>query len=246
MSAGVKPENAVATPQPRSVAMGARGVALTTMEEAWRVCTAISKSGLAPRGLDTPEKIFVAVQTGAEAGLTPMASLRSVVVINGTPSWKGEAALALIRNSRLCISTPRVFVRGEGDAREGVFAVHREGGDPVEVTFSVADAKKAKLWGKSGPWSEYPDSMLTWRAVGRGSKLYFSDVLIGMAIAEEVRDYPAEAHPEPAKPAEPDPLLDEATRKADAAFVEEAIEIDPDTGEVIPPLREPSLFGDAK
>lgn len=226
------------------VAMGERGVAPKNIDEAWKVCSWIQKSGLAPRGLDTPEKIFVAVQTGAEAGLSPMASLRSVVVINGTPSWKGEAALALIRNSGTCKVPPSVFVRGEGDAREGVFRFQREGSpEPIEVTFSVAQAKKAKLWGKTGPWSDYADNMLGWRAVGYGAKLYFSDVLIGMAVAEEVRDYPAEAHAQPEKPAAPDPLLEEATRTADAAFTDDAVEIDPDTGEVIPPSeREPELF----
>lgn len=223
------------------VAMGERGVAPKNIDEAWKVCSWIQKSGLAPRGLDTPEKIFVAVQTGAEAGLTPMASLRSVVVINGTPSWKGEAALALIRNSGTCRVAPRVFCRGEGDNREGVFSVHRDGGEPVEVTFSVADAKKANLWGKQGPWTEHADMMLQWRAVGRGSKLYFSDVLIGMAVAQEVRDYPAEAHPQRGDaPPEPDPLLVAST----FSTPDDAVEIDPDTGEVIPPGvgREPGLF----
>lgn len=215
------------------VAMADRGIALRTMDDLGRWCMTVAKSGLAPRGLDTPEKVAVAVQTGMEAGLTPMAALRSVVVINGLPSWKGEAALALIRNAGICTIPPTVGVRGDGDKREGFVTFQRAGSaDPVEVTFSVADAKRAKLWGKQGPWTDYSEDMLMWRAVGRASKRYFGDVLMGLAIAEEVQDYPATAHGEAraeTPPAEPDPLLPQQPEAAEAP-----VEIDPDTGEVIP------------
>lgn len=217
------------------VAMADRGISLRSMDDLGRWCQTVAKSGLAPRGLDTPEKVAVAVQTGMEAGLTPMAALRSVVVINGLPSWKGEAALALIRNAGICSRPPTVGVRGEGDGREGYVTFQRSDmAAPVEVTFSVTDAKRAKLWGKSGPWTDYAEDMLTWRAVGRASKRYFGDVLMGLSIAEEVQDYPADAHGAArveAAPTEPDPLLDDPRSEAPA---EEAVEIDPDTGEVIP------------
>lgn len=225
MSDPVRNENAPALRVP--VAMAERGISLRSMDDLGRWCTTVAKSGLAPRGLDSPEKVAVAVQTGMEAGLTPMAALRSVVVINGLPSWKGEAALALIRNAGICALPPTVGVRGEGDAREGYVTFQRSDmAAPVDVTFSVADAKRAKLWGKQGPWTDYSEDMLTWRAVGRASKRYFGDVLMGLSIAEEVQDYPAQAHGEArsdAPPAEPDPLLEAPV-----------VEVDPDTGEVIP------------
>jgi len=218
------------------VSMGEHGIQLRTMDDLGRWCVTVAKSGMAPRGMDTPEKIAVAVQTGMEAGISPMASLRSIVVINGAPSWKGEAALALIRSRGICKSPPRVFVRGDGEAREGVFAFHRSDmGDAVEVTFSVADAKRAKLWGKTGPWTEYADDMLCWRAVGRGSKRYFSDVLQGIAVAEEVQDYSREPMRDvSARPVEPDPLLGPASTPEQAAVDAEFVERDPDTGEEIP------------
>lgn len=218
------------------VVMGQHGIELRSMDDLGRWCVTVAKSGLAPRGMETPEKIAVAVQTGMEAGLSPMASLRSVIVINGNPSWRGDAALALIRSSGVCSRGPNVAVRGEGDAREGVMSFARTGEQPVEVTFSVADAKRAKLWGKTGPWTDYPDDMLTWRAVGRGSKQYFGDVLRGMAIAEEVRDYADQRATVAAAvvaPQEPDPLLGDTTEPT-APAVEAPVEIDPETGEVIP------------
>jgi hypothetical protein len=67
------------------------------------------------------------------------------------------------------------------------------------VRFSVSDAKKAGLWGKSGPWTQYPKRMLQLRARGFALRDAFPDVLKGLVTAEEAQDYPqAEAAREPA------------------------------------------------
>jgi hypothetical protein len=105
-----------------------------------------------------------------------------------------------------------VKTEGEGDARRGVVRFQRRDMDEaMEVAFSIADAKKAGLWGKSGPWTQYPDDMLEWRAVARASKRYFSDILLGLGIAEELQDYPDDnTQRNYVPPAEPDPLLSAA------------------------------------
>jgi hypothetical protein len=81
----------------------------------------------------------------------------------------------------------------------------RKGKDANVVgRFSVADAKRAGLWGKSGPWTQYPRRMLQLRARGFALRDAFPDVLKGLVTAEEAQDYPAtEAAKEAAKPATP-------------------------------------------
>ncbi len=173
------------------IAFGQHGVELRSFEDAHRFAVAVTKSGLAPKGLDTAEKVLVAMQAGVELGFSPMRALSAVAVVNGRPSLMGEAALAKIRQAKVCIYGPMVGTRGAGDAREGFFTFAREGADEqTTVTFTISEAKRAGLWGKSGPWSSYPDDMLMWRAVARACKRYFSDVLLGLSIAEEVQDYP--------------------------------------------------------
>ncbi len=197
-----QPSTAIVKSQVRQ---GQYGLQPQNIDEAYRVATAISKSGMCPQSLNTAEKVFVAMQTGMEAGLSAMAAVRSVVVINGLPSWKGEAALGLIRSRGTNIETG---IGGEGESRFG-FAKFRIGDETKEVRFSVADAKQAGLWGKGGPWTLYPNDMLVWRAVSRASKRYFSDVLMGLALAEEVADYPQdEASRAALPPPEHDPLAD--------------------------------------
>jgi hypothetical protein len=73
---------------------------------------------------------------------------------------------------------------------EAVCTVKRKGEPEQSRTFSVDDAKKAGLWGKSGPWTQYPKRMLQMRARGFACRDVFADVLRGISVAEEVQDYP--------------------------------------------------------
>jgi hypothetical protein len=172
---------------------GAQGVKLASLEDAFRFANAIVASGFAPRGMEKPEAILVAIQLGAELGLTPMAALQNTAVINGRPAIYGDAALALVRASGLLESFAEEEVGEAGKDSFGVrvTAVRRDGSKGSE-TFTVADAKAAKLWGKSGPWTDYPRRMLKFRARGFVLRDVFGDVLKGLRTAEEVRDSPEE------------------------------------------------------
>jgi hypothetical protein len=169
------------------VPFGKQGVQLASLEDAFRFATAVSKSGFAPKGVETPEAILIAVQFGAELGLTPMASLQSLAIINGRPSIYGDAALALVRGSGFLEKYEQKLV-GEGENQKAVVTVKRTNEPEIVSEFSVADAKRAQLWGKAGPWSQYPGRMLMWRARGFALRDAFGDVLRGLATVEENAD----------------------------------------------------------
>lgn len=163
-------------------------------EEAWRIANTVVKAGMAPKELQTPERVMVAIMHGQEVGFTPMASLQSIAVINGRPTIWGDGALGLVQGSGK-MEWIKETVEGEGDARVAVCQVKRRGDAEVKTgRFSVADAKKANLWGKGGPWSSYPDRMLKMRARSWALRDGFSDVLKGLGVAEEVRDYEEVPH----------------------------------------------------
>lgn len=172
------------------IAFGRQGIELATLEDAYRFSKAVVLSGFAPKGMDKPESVMVAMQLGTELGLTPMAALQNIGVINGRPGIFGDAALALVRSSGLLESYEQTY-SGEGDKLSCKVAVKRKG-DPVAITseFSVADAKAAGLWGKQGPWSQYPRRMLLFRARGFALRDAFGDVLKGLRTTEELADIP--------------------------------------------------------
>ena len=159
-----------------------------TLEEAWRFSQIVSDGGFAPPGLKGPAQIMVAIMHGAEVGLSPFSSIKNIAVINNRPTIWGDAAIGLVRASGLCEHV-RETIEGEGDAMTAVCRVKR-GGQPEEVReFSVADAKKAGLWTKSGPWTQYPKRMLQLRARSFALRDVFPDVLGGLWIREEVEDF---------------------------------------------------------
>ena len=96
-------------------------------------------------------------------------------------------------------------LEGTGDARVAICTVKRTGNPPTIGRFSVADAKAAMLWGKSGPWTQYADRMLQMRARGFACRDAFPDALRGLQSAEEARDIPAHIGPTIDAKAEPAP-----------------------------------------
>jgi hypothetical protein len=105
-------------------------------------------------------------------------------------------------------------IDGEGDNMVATCTAKRRGYEkPTVVRFSVADAKKAGLWGKTGPWSQYSKRMLQLRARGFALRDAFPDVLKGLVTAEEAQDYPttpAAAEPVVVRPATPQPAEERA------------------------------------
>jgi len=167
-----------------------------TFEEAMRFASMLAKSSMVPRDFQNkPENVLVAVQWGREIGLGPLQALQNIAVINGRPSVWGDAMLALVRGSGMCAMFSETM-EGEGDARRAICRTRRrDSQDITEGAFSVDDAKRAGLWGKSGPWQQYPDRMLKLRARGFALRDAFPDVLRGVISAEEAQDMPADTKP---------------------------------------------------
>jgi len=172
-----------------SLATTSRGVQLANMADMFTFAQTVVNSGMAPPAFKTPEAVIVAIQHGMELGLSPMQALHSIAIINGKPGIYGDAALALVKARPDFVDIVETFERGDGD--ESLLArcvVTRNGQTPTERTFSVADAKKASLWGKTGPWSQYPKRMLQFRARSFALRDSFPDALKGIGIREEIED----------------------------------------------------------
>ncbi len=179
-----------------------------TLTEAMRFAEVLADSTMVPKDYQgKPANVLVSIQWGRELGLGPMQALQNISVINGRPAVWGDAALALVLGSPACQDVAE-GVEGEGDARAGFCTAARKGKQPQTRRFSVADAKKAGLWGKAGPWQQYPDRMLQLRARGFALRDVFPDVLRGIVTAEEAQDTPADPMPPargPVVDAKPEP-----------------------------------------
>lgn len=154
----------------------------------------LSKSNIVPKEfIGNPGNILVAIQWGMELGLQPMQAMQNIAIINGRPSLWGDAVIGLVRSSPVC-----EYIIEETIDEKAVCRVKRRGEDEQIRIFTIDDAKKAGLHGKTGPWTQYPKRMMQMRARSWALRDVFPDVLRGMPIAEEVMDI--ERDITPAKP----------------------------------------------
>lgn len=163
-----------------------------SFQELVRFAEMAAGSDLMPKDYRSkPANIMLAVQMGSEVGLSPMQAIQNIAVINGRPSLWGDAMLGLVRRDTKCQDVHEV-IAGDGDARTATCTVKRTSSSDTVRSFSVGDAKKAGLWGKQGPWLQYPDRMLQMRARGFALRDAFPDVLRGLISAEEAADTPVD------------------------------------------------------
>jgi hypothetical protein len=188
------------------------GLLPANFEQLYRMSQIMAASGMMPKGFERPESVFVAVQMGLEVGLSPMAAVQNIAVVNGRPSLWGDAVLAIVRASGLLENFSETIEGSDLQMKAVCRAKRRGQAELIVREFSVEDAKKANLWGKAGTWAQYPKRMLQMRARSWALRDGFSDMLKGFRVAEEAADIveleqngngnyvPQEQKPEPEEP----------------------------------------------
>lgn len=166
-----------------------------SLDEAMKLADILADSSIVPKDfIGKPGNVLVAIQWGMELGLKPMQAMQNIAVINGRPSLWGDAVLALVLASPLCEYID------EWEENGTAFCKVKRRGKPEDIQrFGDEEAKKAGLLGKQGPWTQYPQRMKKMRARSFAIRDNFADVLKGIAIAEEISDYPTEKDITPAK-----------------------------------------------
>jgi hypothetical protein len=129
------------------------------------------------------EAIMAAILTGLEVGQGPLWSLRSIYVVNGRPGLYAEAQRALV------LGRGHELWPVEQTGERATWAGRRRGSEhTVQVTWTMADATRARLPQRNPTWKDYPRQMLTARASSELVRLVFPDVTGGVPSAEELAD----------------------------------------------------------
>jgi hypothetical protein len=131
----------------------------------------------------TAAQVTAAILTGRELDLLPMAALRSVDVIQGTPALRAVAlrGIVLAHGHELWVE--------EATNTRCTVAGQRSGSDRIQrITWTIEDAKSRNLAGKPN-WRSQPRNMLIARATGDVARLVAADALLGIPYtAEELED----------------------------------------------------------
>lgn len=137
-----------------------------------------------------PHEAAAAILTGHELGLSPLASLRSIHVIKGTPGMYAKAMVAVVMKAG-----HDVWVEEQSDERV-VVCGRRAGTDHIARTvWDRARAVQAKLLSNS-KYNETPQQMYTARGQAEICRQIAPDALLGIPYAvEEVRTLPDRQEP---------------------------------------------------
>jgi len=155
------------------------------VEKAMQLAEMLASSSMIPEHFKgKPGNVFVAIQWGHEIGLKPMQAMQNIMVIGGRPAIWGDALIGLVRSSPVFESIEETF-----DSTKATCTVKRKGEKPVTRVFTMADAQRAGLDKKPGPWKDFPQRMLQMRARSFALRDVFPDVLKGMHVAEEAMDF---------------------------------------------------------
>lgn len=180
-----------AAPAARALPLTKGGVEVHDTTDMYELASKILKSGIPlPQTIKSAADLVGILLFAHERGLPPIFAAQNIAQINGKLTMYGDAIVGLVRSSGKAKRISEFF-EGKGDELEAVCQVERKDIEGLtEFRFSVADAKSAKLWGKAGPWAQYPKRMLQMRARGFAMRDAFADVLGGIITREEAEDYP--------------------------------------------------------
>lgn len=150
----------------------------------WDLAERVAATEFVPKDLRRrPEAVLAALLSGAERGLGPMESLRSINVIEGKPSLSAEAMRALV------LAAGHEIEIIESNANKATLVGRRAGSTTTSppFTWTIDRARRANLTNKDN-WRKYPEAMLLARASTDLCRAVFPDVIAGLASTEEVDD----------------------------------------------------------
>jgi hypothetical protein len=137
-------------------------------------------------GASTPEQALLLMVTGRDLGLSYAQSLRAFSIIQGKPVLTAQGMVAIcLRAKDVC----ERFDVIEATNERATVEVQRRGSPPRRITFTIEDARRARLDGKDN-WKTYPSRMLLARAQAFAAREAFPDLLMGLYDSDEVEATP--------------------------------------------------------
>jgi hypothetical protein len=186
------PGTAVAVTQPSAMAV-AKAQYEHTMEAKMSYVRLLAASGLLPKSyIKQPANVLWAMEYAETLGITTMAAIMGVHVIDGRPCASAGLISGLVRKAGHKL-------RVSGNDETATCTIIRSD-DPTykfEFTWTMKRAQQAGITGKQ-VWKNYPAAMLQARAITEAARAAAQDVLYGLGYtpeelgADSLDDFPGE------------------------------------------------------
>lgn len=160
---------------------------------ALRGAMALSKSTIVPTTYQgKPENCFIAINMANRMGVDPLVVMQNLYVVQGKPSWSGQACKMLIENCGKFTNLKYIYTGEVGKESRGCYLQGNRITDNevikgAEVTMEIA--KKEGWLGKSGSkWLTMPELMLAYRSAAWFARVHCPEALMGLSTTEESED----------------------------------------------------------
>jgi hypothetical protein len=174
-----------------------------SMDQAMTLASTLSKSGIIPDSLrGKPADVLVILMTARELGIGPMQGLRGIAVIKGKPVLSADLMVALcLRHRDIC----EYFRLVESTPAVARYQTKRVGSEPVDLAWSMDDAKRAGLDGGQN-WRNHPAAMLRARCGSALARACYPDLVGGIYEESEGEEIAGKVHRQEPVHAEPAPV----------------------------------------
>src|SRR6056297_3182770 len=129
-----------------------------------------------------PENVLIALDLSSRMGLSPLIVMQNLYVIQGKPSWSGQACAMMVRNSKQFKDVQLHYTGKEKTANWGAYvtAVKRSNGAQVKCAKVTLGIAKAEGWyDKNGSkWKTTPELMLAYRAYAWFTMVHAPELLM--------------------------------------------------------------------
>lgn len=153
----------------------------------------LSKSTIVPTQYQhRPENCFIAMDMSSRMGLSTIFVMQNLYIIQGKPSFSGQAIASMVRANPAFKDVELVYVGKEGTDDYGAYvtATKRSNGKTlVGGTVTIRTAKAEGWYGKTGSkWKTMPTQMLAYRAYTWFGRVHSPETLMGLQSSDEVYD----------------------------------------------------------
>ncbi|WMC91226.1 hypothetical protein [Kineothrix sp. MB12-C1] len=139
-----------------------------------------------------PMDCTIAVDMANRMGVSPMMVMQNLYVVQGKPSWSGQACMSLIIASGKYRNVKPVYFGEKNSDERGcrIEAISMDTGEIITGTDITIKMAKEEGWhGKSGSkWKTMPEQMLAYRAATFFARVYIPNALMGVYVEGEVED----------------------------------------------------------
>lgn len=139
-----------------------------------------------------PDNCFVALELASRMDVSPVLVMQNLYIVQGKPSWAGQACKALIDGSGKFTDSEYVMTGEPGTPTYGCYLQARNvktgkivKGPEVTIQMAINEGWMNKNGSK---WKTMPELMLRYRAAAFFARVECPEILMGFQTAEETMD----------------------------------------------------------